>query len=223
MQIRVNPMPAQIPAERLALLDGIDTTWVGHRRVRGFMDIALRPVIEPVRVLGTAVTLQIPDRDGAMLHHATGLLRPGDVLVIDRAGDRRYACLGGGVGHAIKASGAAGVVIDGPATDITELRALGLPVWHRGISPVTTRLLGQTGALNVAISCGGVPVNPGDLVLADENGILALDPGELDAVAAEARGRLPIPGKLESRLDAGEKLGDITGATRMILDALERE
>lgn len=90
-------MPAVISADRLERLAQFETVLLGHFLDRGVMAPEIRPVAPVPRLVGTAVTLSLPGFDSTLLHHAAGLLRPGDVLVIDRRGDRRAACLGGGV------------------------------------------------------------------------------------------------------------------------------
>ena len=101
------------------------------------------------RVAGTAVTLAIPGQDSTLLHHALGLLRPGDILVVDRLGDDKHACWGGGVTVAAKAAGAVAGIVDGPCTDLTEIEDSDFPLWCRGMSPITTRLYNLGGTLNL--------------------------------------------------------------------------
>jgi 4-hydroxy-4-methyl-2-oxoglutarate aldolase len=115
-------------------------------------------------------------------------LRPGDILVVDRAGDARHAVFGGGVAFAAKAAGCIGIVIDGMATDIQELREYGLPVWGRGLSVVTGKRQFDQGEFGVPVSCGEVSVKPGDAILADENGVLVLKPSEIRSAAERAIG-----------------------------------
>src|SRR5205085_233636 len=133
-----------------------------------FMSRSLVPVIKGARSAGTAVTISTPGPDSTVLHHAMGLLRRGDFLVVDRCGDRVHSCWGGILNHAAKVIGIAGVVVDGPVTDPEELRAHGVPIWSRGISPVTTKPVALGGQVNVPVSCGNVAVLPGDAILADE-------------------------------------------------------
>ena len=106
------------------------------------------------------------------------MLRKGDVLVIDRLGDHKHACIGGGVMCAIKASGCSGVIVDGTITDINELLEYDIPIWSRGLSPITTRLYNIGGALNTPVSIGGAAVLPGYCVIADDSGVLFLPPDE---------------------------------------------
>src|SRR5277367_198530 len=108
----IDPMPPRISAEVVALLEQTETATVGHWRHWGFCDRRIQPLLRRKRVAGTAITLAIPGPDSTLLHHALGLLRPGDILVVDRLGDDRHACWGGGVTVAAKTAGAkAGTVV----------------------------------------------------------------------------------------------------------------
>jgi 4-hydroxy-4-methyl-2-oxoglutarate aldolase len=218
---RVQSMPAPLPAALLAKLAQVETATVGHSQHWGFMDRHIQPLVPGRRVAGPAVTLAIPAQDSTLLHHALGLLRPGDILVVDRLGDDKHACWGGGVTIAAKAAGAAAGIVDGPCTDLTEIRTSDFPVWCRGLAPITTRLYNLGGTLNLPISCGGVVVRAGDVILADESGVLVLPPSEAEAVADAAIARQQRGEETQRRVAAGEKLGDISGATRMVLDALK--
>jgi 4-hydroxy-4-methyl-2-oxoglutarate aldolase len=217
---RIGPMPAQLPVALAAKLLTVETATVGHSRHWGFMHRSIQPLIRPRRIAGTAVTVAIPGPDSTLLHHALGLLRPGDVLVVDRLGDDRHACWGGGVTLAAKAAGAAGGIIDGPCTDPGEIEAADFPIWCRGVAPITTRLYDLGGLLNLPVSCGGVVVSPGDAIIADESGVLVLPADEAEAVADAALARQERGERNQSRVVAGEKLGEISGATRMVLAAM---
>lgn len=208
----IRDMPAQVPATALAALAEVETATVGHWRHLGFMHRGIQPLLRGHRVTGTAVTLAIPGPDSTLLHHALGLLRPGDILVVDRLGDDRHACWGGAVTLAAKAAGAAAGIVDGPCTDLAEIEQSQFPMWARGIAPVTTRLYDLGGYLNVPISCGGAVVQPGDAILADDSGVLVLPPDEVVAVTAAALDRQAKGAERERKVVAGAKLGDLTGA-----------
>lgn len=213
----INPMPEQVDQEDLDLLSGVETATVGHWRLFGFMDHKIQPLLPKRRIVGTAVTLAIAGPDSTLLHHATGMLRPGDVLVVDRLGDDRYACWGGGVTIAAKAAGAVAGIVDGPCTDLTEIEDSDFPMWATGISPITTRLYDLGGGLNIPISCGGVVVNPGDAILADESGVLVLPRNEVRSVATKALD-IQERGKVrEASVKDGLKLGDVSGASKKVL------
>jgi 4-hydroxy-4-methyl-2-oxoglutarate aldolase len=218
---RINPMPAQITPELVAKLMKVETATVGHSRHWGFMDRGIQPLLRSKRIAGTAVTLAIPGPDSTLLHHALGLLRPGDILVIDRLGDDRHACWGGGVTIAAKAAGAVAGIVDGPCTDFAEIEDSDFPMWCRGMAPITTRLYNLGGMLNLPISCGGTVVQAGDAILADESGVLVLPASEADAVAEAAIARQERGERNQDRVRGGEKLGDLSGATKMVQDSLE--
>ena len=151
------------------------------------MHRAIQPLLPGGRrVVGTAVTLAIAGPDSTLLHHAAGLLRPGDILVVDRLGDDKYACWGGGVTVAVKAAGAVAGIVDGPCTDLAEIIASDFPIWARGLAPITTRIYDLGGGMNVPVSCGGAVVMPGDAILADESGVLVIPRDEALAVAEQA-------------------------------------
>lgn len=212
----IRPMP---PAVDRALLDaarGAEPATIGHARSNGFPAPHIRALVPVARIVGTAVTLMLPAADSTLLHHAVGLLRPGDVLVVDRLGDTRHACFGGGVAVAIARQQVAGVIIDGPCADPQELRDSGLAVWGSGFSAITTRLQGIGGIMNAPVCLGGCVVMPGDLVIADEGGIVVLPPDE--AAAA-----IDLAVAMQAREAAGTKLvgpdtplGQLTGASAMV-------
>lgn len=215
MSYEIRPMPRQAPAPLVEKASRTETATIGHRRQLGFVNRAIQN-ISPGRIAGTAVTLAIPGQDSTLLHHVVQFLRPGDILVIDRLGDDRHACLGGGVAVAIKASGCTGVILDGPATDRSEILAEGLPVWCRGFAPITTRLYDIGGAFNVDVCCGGAVVHPGDIVIADDSGVLVMpvDSAEADIDWALSK-QADEPGGHE-KMRAGEKLGARSGASRKV-------
>ena len=218
---RIGPMPKQLPKDLVHKLQKVETATVGHSRHWGFMDRGIQPLLRNKRIAGTAVTLAIPGPDSTLLHHALSLLRPGDILVVDRLGDQRHACWGGGVTVGAKAAGAVAGIVDGPCTDQLEIEQSDFPMWCRGLAPITTRLYNLGGILNGLISCGGVPVQPGDAILADESGVLVLPAGEADAVAEAALARQARGEQTQQRVAKGEKLGYLSGATKMVLDALK--
>lgn len=219
---RIGSLPAPLSAALVAKLAQVETATVGHSRLWGFMDRRIQPLLPGRRVVGCAITVAIAGPDSTLLHHALGLLRPGDFVVVDRLGDDKYACWGGGVTIAAKTAGAVGAAIDGPCTDPSEIVAEDFPVWSRGLSPITTRLYNLGGLLNHAVACGGVVVNPGDAIIADENGVLVLPRDEAKAVADEAIARQARGEQRMGQVRAGAKLGEMSGASKMVADALAK-
>jgi 4-hydroxy-4-methyl-2-oxoglutarate aldolase len=212
----VKPLPPQINAARLDLLVKAEPATVGHVMHIGFMDIGMRGILPDVRIAGTAITVRQPGPDCTMIHYALGQARPGDILVIDRCGDHRHAATGGAVAYAARCAGIKGIILDGVVSDLGELRQFGVPVWARGSSVVTTKHLDLGGEFCTPISCGGVSVRPGDAILADENGVLVLDPALIETAANEAIRMQTEEKTLFARLDIGEKLPDISGASARV-------
>ncbi|HSV80586.1 MAG TPA: RraA family protein [Ramlibacter sp.] len=209
--IERGPLPPPCAPELLALLRAVEPATIGHFHDRGFLHGRVKPMAAVTRSAGTAVTVRCEGTDGSILHHALGQLRPGDFLVVDRAGDDAIACLGGASALAAQLRGAVGAVVDGCVTDIAELRQIGLPVWACGLSARTTRAGGVTGSFCQPVECGGVLVRPGDAVLADENGILVLSPDEAGALAERALAMQQTEQQTLRRLRAGETYPQVLG------------
>jgi 4-hydroxy-4-methyl-2-oxoglutarate aldolase len=219
----LKPLPDSLDRKLVEKLVRAEPATIGHFRNSGFMDPAIRAMQPDVRIAGPAVTVRAPGMDGTIVGYALGQVRRGDVLVIDRAGDHRHAAFGGLVAYACKVAGLAGVIIDGVATDIGEVRQYSVPLWCRGLSAVTTKRIGLAGEFCVPVSCGGVAVNPGDVIIADECGIVVLDRAEAEAAAERAIGMQDAEVASRKRLDSGEKLPDISGATKVLQEALAKQ
>ena len=219
----LKPLPDRLDSKLVDKLVRAEPATIGHFRNSGFMDPGIRAMQRDVRIAGPAVTVRAPGMDGTIVGYALGQVRRGDVLVIDRAGDHRHAAFGGLVAYACKVAGLAGVIIDGVATDIGEVRQYSVPLWCRGLSAVTTKRIGLAGEFCVPVSCGGVAVSPGDVIIADECGIVVLERAEAEAAAERAIGMQNAEAASRRRLDAGEKLPDISGATQALQEALSRQ
>jgi regulator of RNase E activity RraA len=219
----IKPLPDSLDGKIVEKLVHAEPATIGHFRNWGFMDPAIRAMQPDVRIAGPAVTVRAPGMDGTIVGYALGQVRRGDVLVIDRCGDHRHAAFGGLVAYACKVAGLAGVIIDGVATDIGEVRKYNVPLWCRGLSAVTTKRIGLAGEFCVPVSCGGVAVNPGDVIIADECGIVVLDRADAEAAAERAIGMQDAEVASRKRLDSGEKLPDISGATKVLQEALAKQ
>jgi len=193
-------------------LSDIETATLGHFLDEGFMTPAMQGIVPDARVFGPALTVRLPGSDGTALVHALSSARPGEIIVVDRCGDRRHACWGAVTTAAAQSRGVAGVVIDGFVTDVSAIAAAGFPVWCRGRAPITTRIRGTDGAVGVPVVCGGVRVVPGALVLADENGVVVLDPEDAPAHVEKARAMQAAEPTTIKRLKSGETLAEITNA-----------
>ena len=219
----LNPLPPQLTPALVQKLVRAEPATIGHFRHWGFMDPGLKAMQQDVRIAGPAVTVHQPGVDGTIIGYALGQLRPGDVLVVDRCGDMRHAGFGGVVCYAAKVAKVAGVIIDGVVADIAEIRRYGVPVWCRGLSAITSKRIGMAGSFCAPISCGGVAVRAGDVIIADECGVLVMDPADAEAAADRAIAMQDAEAATRARLDAGEKLPDISGATKVLADALAKQ
>ncbi|SEF88441.1 RraA family protein [Bosea lathyri] len=203
----------------VALLLDVETATLGHILTGGFMAPSIQRLNDDGRICGPALTVSVPPDDGVILGHAMTLARPGDVVVIDRQGDERHACWGAVMTAAALAAGVAGVIIDGFVTDVAAIRAAGLPVWCRGRSPLTTKLLGRGGSIHADVTCGGVRVRSGDLILADESGVCVLGPSEALELAEKALAMQATEPGIIARLAAGERIDEINGSRALIEQA----
>ena len=219
----INPLPPQIDPELIALLVKAEPATIGHFLEFGFMDPGIRALLPDRRIAGTAVPVRLTGVDGTIVHYALGQLRPGDVLVMDRAGDQRHAACGGGVAYAAREAGCRGIIIDGVATDVGEIRDYAMPVWARGLSTVTSKRLFDNGEFCVPISCGGVPVQPGDAILADENGVLVLKPAQIQAAATRAIAMQADEKLRLAEVTKGAKLPDLNGTNQRIREILAKQ
>ncbi|GAA4083854.1 MULTISPECIES: RraA family protein [Streptomyces] len=159
---------------------------VGRRQV---MDIGIRPLWSPTpRVAGPAFTVRCPAGDNLMLHAAIYRAEPGSVVVVE-SGDLDYALAGGNVCAVAQRRGIAAFVVDGVIRDLAEVREAGFPVFARGVIPVPGTKE-AVAPLNEPVRCGGVLVNAGDVVVADEEGVVVSPRARAEQVLAAARQKL---------------------------------
>jgi len=153
------------------------------------MDLGIRPLWQPMpRIAGPAYTVLCPAGDNLMLHAAIYRAEPGSIIVVE-AGDVDYAVSGGNVCAVAKRRGIAGFVVDGVIRDLAEVRENGFAVFARGVIP-KPGVKDQLGILNDTVHCGGVAVSPGDIVVADEEGIVVVPKSEREAVLKKAQARV---------------------------------
>lgn len=177
----VHDLPAHRPLNEVTWegLKTLQPASLGHYLTNGIISNEIRPQVAVKRMVGRAVTVRQPYPDAVPVHVVFDYLKAGDILVIDRCGDNHVACLGEMTVRAGLAIGVAGFVVDGVVTDIDELRELGIPVFSRGLNVVTTRTLDLPGAeLFGEVVIGGVAVKTGDVIMGDNNGLLALSPDD---------------------------------------------
>lgn len=182
---------------------------IGHHISGGTMDGKIKPIYPTAKIAGPAVTVQILGRDNAMVYYAVEHSDPGSIIVIDRGGDPKYACCGDIMATSAMTCGMGGIVIDGPATDAAGIEELKFPVFCSGIVSITTNVRCQEGAMNIPVCCGGVVVNPGDIIFGDRDGIVVIPPDQLEDLLekAEAMDEREVINK--GKLRSGVKMSEI--------------
>ena len=185
---------------------------LGHFLEHGFADHGMRSLLVDMRMIGRVRTLQLADADAIAVNRALARIGPGDVLVIDMQGDHAHAPVGAVTATAARQAGAAGIVIDGVATDVPELRGIGLPVFARGTSVLTTKRRGlDTSRHDVPVQCGGMRVEPGMIALGDDNGLLFAQASVLADVIEKAQASDRAEPAILARLLANEPVASVLG------------
>ena len=137
------------------------------------MKADIHNVSNETEICGTACTVKVFPGDNLMVHKALDVAKPDDIIVVDTSGNRSHAVLGDLVSNKAKHIGIQAFVIDGLVRDIEGIKETGLPVYATGITPIGPLHRGP-GELNYPISCGGIVVNPGDIIRGDKNGIVVI-------------------------------------------------
>lgn len=177
------------------------------------MDIGIRPLWDGMpRIAGPAFTVQLVPGDNLMLHAAIYRAPRGSIIVVD-AGDSNFAVAGGNVCAVAQKNGIAGFVIDGTIRDVAEARNIGFPIFARGVIPIpgAKEVIGE---LNTPIRCGGVQVNGGDIVVADEEGIVVIPKSKSESVLKSAEAK--------AAKDAQESLDNWESKHRAKIDEILR-
>jgi 4-hydroxy-4-methyl-2-oxoglutarate aldolase len=199
----------------------VEPATIGHYVNSGFMNPAIKSMLDDVKVTGLAFTVKTAGKDSVMVHKAVSMAEEGDVIVIDRSGDTRHACVGGVVAYAANSRKVSAIIIDGPCTDIQDIRKLGIPVFATGLSPITTNVLGESGEINTTVQCGGVVVESGDLILADDNGVLVIPKdAPYDEMLQRAEASIEREPKTKALLDSGCTLASIGKADELLQELL---
>ncbi|TMV08375.1 4-carboxy-4-hydroxy-2-oxoadipate aldolase/oxaloacetate decarboxylase [Arenibacterium halophilum] len=177
---------------------------------QGLMHTGMRPVWTGAKICGQAVTSYNYPGDNLLLHVAAKLAEPGDVIVATNGGSAQGALWGDMITYYAQKKGIAGAVIDGAARDTGKLREMAFPVFSTAIAVSHPEKRGP-GSVNVPMVVAGVTVNPGDLIVADDDGVLVIPP-ELVAPAVEnAEARAAKEEAFRSKLDDGSSMYELLG------------
>lgn len=149
------------------------------------MDYDIKPQVTTKKIVGPAFTVKVPVGEGAIVTNALEQVKKGEVIVIAGQGNVRSSYWGDHRSFCAKFAEAEGVVIDGAFRDVEGCEEIGFPIYAKGITPGTAGKSGA-GELNVPVSCGGVVVRPGDIIVGDHNGVCVIPPEQVEAVMAAA-------------------------------------
>jgi 4-hydroxy-4-methyl-2-oxoglutarate aldolase len=182
------------------------------------MDAAIKSVNPGTRAAGPAYTVDCYPGSIITCHKALGEVKPGQVLVINGHGDPTGAMFGGLMSLEAVQRGVAGVVVDGAVRDVDDIRELGLPVFARHITPCvgSNRTVGSTGN---PIVCGGVMVRTGDLIIADDDGVVVVPEERIDEVLERIAAIVKKEESIAEKVRAGAHIADLAGMSEAIAAA----
>jgi 4-hydroxy-4-methyl-2-oxoglutarate aldolase len=176
----------------------------------GLLQPYMRPLWHGARIAGSAVTALCHPGDNWMIHVAVEMLAPGDVLVVACSSESTDGAFGELLATSLKARGAKGVVLDMGCRDAHEISQMRFPLWSRAISAKGT-VKATLGSVNVPVVCAGAQVNPGDVVVADDDGVVIVPRGNAEVVVKASEDRERKEAASRARLEKGELGLDIYG------------
>jgi 4-hydroxy-4-methyl-2-oxoglutarate aldolase len=183
---------------------------------RGYVGPHIRPIQQGVAIAGSAVTVSSHAGDNIMIHAAVEVCQPGDVLVVTNTAPSTHGMFGDLLATSLASRGVRGLVIDAGVRDSATLREMGFPVWSQHVSCEGT-VKASPGSVNVPVMLGGQVVSPGDVICADDDGVVVVARAEAAWALEQSRGRLAKEAASRSRLEAGELGVDMYGLRDVLI------
>ncbi|MDW3215526.1 MAG: 4-carboxy-4-hydroxy-2-oxoadipate aldolase/oxaloacetate decarboxylase [Ilumatobacteraceae bacterium] len=183
----------------------------------GFVGTHLRPIQLDTKVAGSAVTVLSHPGDNMMIHAAVEMCGPGDILVVTNTAPSTHGMFGDLLATSLMARGVRGLVIDAGVRDTADLRSMGFPVWSQHVSCQGT-VKNTPGSVNVPVVLGGITVQPGDVVCADDDGVVIVPREQAEWALEQSDARLAKEATMRTRLEAGELGVDVYGLRQRLLD-----
>jgi 4-hydroxy-4-methyl-2-oxoglutarate aldolase len=204
MSVKINENPKNILThEELNRWRGIPTTVISDAMDRSNgMDGNIKAIAPPMPFVGQALTVDPLERNNSALHYALEAAWPGCVMVVNAHANMASAVWGGVSIQAAKSRGIAAIVIDGCARDINMLLASGVPIYCRGVTPNGPNW-DVGGTVNSPITCGGIDVAPGDIIVGDDDGVVVLPSTQMDGLLEKCHERVDERTKFLQRISSG--------------------
>lgn len=199
--------------EELARLGSATVYEAGGRG--GFVDLDLHQIVAGSRVAGPARTVRCAQGDNLMVHAAMAAVQPGEIIVLTMPEPAPVALVGDLLATQAQAQGAAGMLIDAAVRDVLELAELGLPIWARWVR-VQGAVKERAGELDVPVVVGGATIRPGDVVIADGDGVAVIEAQRVDEVLAASLAREELERVKRAKLQAGALSYDLDGLRAIV-------
>lgn len=183
----------------------------------GYVGPHLVPIQRDTKIAGSAVTVLSHPGDNIMLHAAVEMCQPGDILVVTNTAPSTHGMFGDLLATSLMTRGVRGLVIDAGVRDTMDLRSMGFPVWSQHVSCQGT-VKNTPGSVNVPVVLGGITVQPGDVICADDDGVVVVPRSDAEWALEQSRARLAKEADMRGVLESGQLGVDVYGLRQKLID-----